>query len=347
MNVVVAGYQSISLIHGGPLTQLKNTVRYLPDHGVTVRLFDQWSSFGPRECDLVHLFAANIGTYHLAREIKGIGVPLVVTPILFSTHSPAFVRRALGATRLAQRFGPGIWSDYALQADICTWSHLVLPNTQAEAGLVVDGLGIPPGKVRVVPNGVDERFYTADPSLFRKTYGLENFVLNVGHVGFRRKNVLSLIKALATIDHPAVIIGRIAKDAAGAECVREAARFPHIRLLDRMENASEMLASAYAACDVFVLPSLFETPGIAALEAGLAGAKVVITPHGGTTEYFGDMAVYVEPESVDSIRQGILRALAQKKSETLREHLRTHYLWQQVAASTARAYDDVLSHHAA
>jgi len=43
-----------------------------------------------------------------------------------------------------------------------------------------------------------------------------------------------------------------------------------------------MLASAYAACDVFVLPSMFETPGIAALEAGLAGAKIVITKYGGT-----------------------------------------------------------------
>ena len=75
-----------------------------------------------------------------------------------------------------------------------------------------------------------------------------------------------------------------------------------------------LLASAYAACDVFVLPSQFETPGIAALEAGLAGAKIVITPVGGTKRsYFGNNAIYVEPTSTENIAEGILAALKNKK----------------------------------
>jgi glycosyltransferase involved in cell wall biosynthesis len=99
-----------------------------------------------------------------------------------------------------------------------------------------------------------------------------------------------------------------------------------------------MLASAYAACDVFVLPSLFETPGIAALEAGLAGAKLVITPHGGTMEYFGGRAVYCDPRSVDSIHDGIVRALQAPRDNGLREHIRAHYLWDEVARQTHGVY---------
>ena len=123
----------------------------------------------------------------------------------------------------------------------------------------------------------------------------------MGHIGPARKNVLGLIRALRTIDHPAVIIGKIIGKE-GEQCLKEAAENKNILIIPGLENESEMLASAYAACDVFALPSLFETPGIAALEAALAGSKIVITPHGGTREYFGTMAHYVDPHSVDSIR---------------------------------------------
>ncbi len=342
MRVYVASYQAVSILHGGPHTQLRNTMRFLDQHGIEARLFDPWSPFSKAECDLFHLFAANIGTYHLAREIRALGIPLVVSPITYSSHSHAFVRTALAATRFLQRLGPGLWSDYAFTADICTWAARIMPNSHAEASLVERGLNIPASKIVVVPNGVDERFAHGDPTLFKKRFGMERFILNVGHIGHRRKNVLALIKALGQIDHPAVIIGRIIAGAYGDACVQEARKHKHILLIDGVRNDDDLLASAYAAADVFVLPSLFETPGIAALEAGLAGAKIVITPYGGTREYFGDMAEYVDPRSVSSIRDGILRALSKQNDQRLQEHIRREFLWQHVAAKTAAVYKSVL-----
>jgi len=338
MKVCLAGYQAISILHGGPNTQLRKTARYLPEFGVEPTLFDPWSRLKKEDCDLFHLFAANIGTYHLAREIHALGIPLVVSPIIYSLHSVGFVRNILRLTHVAQKMGKGIWSDYSLASDICNWASLVLPNTQAEADLVCQGLGVPPKNVTVVPNGVDERFYHADPGLFKEKYGMEKFILNVGHVGYERKNILALIKALGEIDHPAVIIGRIVEGKYGNACVSEAAKHKHILLIGGLENDSELLASAYAACDVFVLPSLFETPGIAALEAGLAGAKIVVTEYGGTREYFGERARYVDPRSVTSIRNGIIEALNTKRSDDLREHIHREYLWPRVAEKTAEAY---------
>lgn len=342
MNVTFAGYQAVSILHGGPNTQIRNTAKHLHRYGVRTSFFDPWANFSAAGCDIVHLFAANLGTYHLAREIHSLGVRLVVSPIIFSLHSPRFVRLSLGATRLLQEFGRGIWSDYLFASEICHWADRVVPNTRAEGELVVRGLGVAASRISVVPNGVDPRFERADPRLFRKKYGLSNFILNVGHTGHGRKNVLRLIRALAAIDHPAVIIGRIVKGPYGDECVREASRYKHITLIDGLEHDSALLASAYAACDVFVLPSLFETPGIAALEAGLAGAKVVITPHGGTEEYFGTMATYVDPHSVESIRSGILSALERPKSGVLQTHIRSNFLWKHVAAATAAVYRDLM-----
>jgi glycosyltransferase involved in cell wall biosynthesis len=284
-----------------------------------------------------------VGTYHLAREIRALGIPLVVSPITYSTHSPLFVKGVLALTRLGQKLGPGIWSDYSFMADICSWAAHVVPNSQAEAELIVGGLGIDPQKVTVVPNGVDESFAGGDPAEFQARYGVRDYILNVGHIGHPRKNVLALLQALGSIGRPSVIIGKIVRSEYGEACVREAAKHLQITLIDGLSNDSSLLRSAYAGAEVFVLPSLYETPGIAALEAGLAGARIVITPYGGTREYFEDLATYVDPHAVASIREGILHALATPKDGRLREKIRQKYLWGEVAAQTVAVYHRVLS----
>src|SRR4029079_15982991 len=68
---------------------------------------------------------------------------------------------------------------------------------------------------------------------------------------------------------------------------------------------------AYADCAAFVLPSLLETPGQAALEAAAQGAPLVLTSARSTREHFGDAARYVDPMSTAAIADAIEAALAQ------------------------------------
>ncbi len=341
IRVQVASYQAMSILHGGPNTQLRKTIQYMDQFGVHADIFNPASAFRKEDCDLFHIFAANIGTYHLANEIHTLGIPLVTSPIFYRLQSPALFRGILGGTRMLQKFYRAFWTDVSLTSDICNWSEKLLPNSRAEGDFVKSALGVELSKMSVIPNGVDERFYDADPTIFRQKYGLDKFILNVGHVGHRRKNVLSLVKALGRIDYPSVIIGRVIAGEYGDACVREAAKHRNILLIDGLQNDSAMLASAYAAADVFALPSFFETPGIAALEAALAGAKIVITPHGGTKEYFGEMVNYVDPHSVDSIQAGIVKALDSKKDDRLREHVRREFLWQKISEQTAAVYKTI------
>jgi glycosyltransferase involved in cell wall biosynthesis len=343
MKIIMACFEAVSMNHGGPLVQILQTKKELERLGVNVELFDPWKPFSKSDCDLVHIFSANVGTFHFARNLYAADIPFVVSPIFFTQHSSRTIRTAIAGNAFLNKFRSGIYSDYNFTRQICNWSKAVLPNTQEEAELVVRGLGVDEKKINVVPNGVEARFQAGNSSLFVKKYGVKNFILNVGHIGPIRKNVLGLIRALKSIDHPAVIIGKISKNHDGEECVREAAENKNIILIDGLQNNSKLLASAYAACDTFALPSLYETPGIAALEAGLAGAKIVITPHGGTKEYFKDMAEYVEPHSVDSIRNGILAALKKPKDDRLQQHIKSHYLWKHVAQKTLDVYKSVLN----
>ncbi len=341
MKVTMACYQSVSLIHGGPRVQILRTKSELEKLGVDVSLFQPWESSPQFHPDIFHLFSANLGTYHLARNIEPLSIPLVASPIFFTQRSARSIRLTLALEHSLKRIRTGIWTDYGFTEQICKWSRAVLPNTADEAHLIEYGLNIPAKKISVIPNGVDPRFEFGNPALFKKKYGIDKFILNVGHIGPARKNVLGLIRALRSIDHPAVIIGKvIGRD--GEQCLKEAAKNKNILVIPGLENESEMLASAYAACDVFALPSLFETPGIAALEAALAGSKIVITPHGGTREYFGTMAHYVDPHSVDSIHAGILAALNENRNDKLRHHVKQEFLWSKVAEKTLAMYKKIL-----
>jgi glycosyltransferase involved in cell wall biosynthesis len=342
MNITIVCYQAVSILHGGPRVQILQTKAELEKLGATVTLFNPWSNFDAAKTDIVHLFSANLGTFHLARVMHDLHLPMVTSSIFYTRRSPAAIRMTLAANDALKFLRTGIWTDYYFTRQICEWSSAVLPNTVDEGSLLEKGIGVPSPKITVVPNGVEARFEFGDPTLFKKTYGIDKFILNVGHIGPPRKNVLNLIRALKTIDHPAVIIGRITPGAYGEQCLAEAKQNKNILIIDGLKNDSEMLASAYAAASVFALPSTFETPGIAALEAALAGAKIVITPVGGTKDYFGTMAEYVDPGSPESITAGIERALIAPADVKLKEHIKREFLWSRVAEKTLAVYKTII-----
>ena len=73
----------------------------------------------------------------------------------------------------------------------------------------------------------------------------------------------------------------------------------------------------------------------------------MITKYGGTRDYFGDLATYVDPSSLDSIRNGIVAALEAPVDPALRARMRAEFLWQRVAQKTAAVYREVLGAPAA
>jgi glycosyltransferase involved in cell wall biosynthesis len=343
MKICFASYPAVALTGGGPYIKIKETKKNLELLGHQVDYFDMWNlNQKLNDYDLIHLVGCNFAVFGLARSLKERNINYVVEPVFFSNHSYKFIKRINSVDKLIHKAVRGIWSDYGIIRDICKWSKLILPNTYSESEIISKGLSIPKEKFEVIYNGVSERFLTGDPELIRKKYGINNFILYVGHLGYQRKNGLALVKALNQINHPAVIIGSIADAGEAKEIISEIKSNKNIILIDTLENDSQLLASAYSACDTFVLPSQFETPGIAALEAGLAGAKIVITPFGGTKEYFKDMAEYPDPYSIESIKNSIEKTLNKSKNENLKNHIKNNFLWNKIAEKTAEVYQMVL-----
>ncbi len=116
------------------------------------------------------------------------------------------------------------------------------------------------------------------------------------------------------------------------------------RWIPRLDHDDPTLASAYSAARVFALPSWFETPGLAALEAALAGTPVVVTPWGCTREYFGEHARYARPDRPRELDRAIRDAWDEGPNPGLAECVETRYLWAAVARSTAELYEKVVRH---
>ena len=95
-----------------------------------------------------------------------------------------------------------------------------------------------------------------------------------------RKNLLGLIEGLRTTGLPLVVIGEPPPGHEGYDRQCRHAGRGFVRWLGKLEHEDDFLGSAYAAARVLALPSWFETPGLVALEAALAGCAVVLTPFG-------------------------------------------------------------------
>jgi glycosyltransferase involved in cell wall biosynthesis len=329
---------------GGGEVQLARTARHLEDLGVRVRPMNPWSD-RLEQARLLHLFGMSREGLELAKVARSRNVPVVLSPICWFEPS-ALV--SLAGSRLRAARDLAAWGIRRAVPRVPGWrrellrrSDAVLPNSAAEGSQLVRLFGLEPRKIRVVPNGVEPTVLGADPGPFRAIVGQTEFVLYAGRVE-PRKNVLGLVRACADARLPLVVVG---DPVPGTESYAEQCRgVPQssVTWVPRMDADDPLLASAFAAARVFALPSWFETPGLAALEAALAGCSVVITPFGCTREYFGNRAIYARPGKIKEISRGLQRAWEAGRGGTeLAEVVHRRYLWATVARRTAEVYDEV------
>lgn len=309
---------------GGGEIQLLKSREALERAGVEVALYDLWRPQLDR-ADVVHYFSVQGGSMNFCDYVKRIGKPLAISPVLWLTPE----------NREAMPLG-----------EIHALLHRcdrILPNSRAELSQLAETFEVDPAKFTVTPNGIDRAFgEPADPSLFRQQYALGDrpFLLSVANIE-PRKNQLRLVRAIRDLGLELLLLGHVRDPHYWSQCQGEAG--PGVRHLGRLDHASPLLKSAYAACSAFVLPSLLETPGLAALEAAAQGAPVAITSVGCTREYFGDLASYAEPLDEASIRASIDKALARPRDDRLREHVLENFTWDHTAQSLIAAYQQTLA----
>lgn len=225
----------------------------------------------------------------------------------------------------------------------------VIAVSEATRADVVEHLGVPEDRVVVVPNGVDvSREPIADS---RKMELPARYVLSVGTLE-PRKNLLRLFEAIRMLaERPAtrdiVLVHAGGYGWLADDIVREAHSPPlrdRVRLLGYVTQGE--LTSLYGQASLLAYPSLFEGFGLPVLEAMAHGCPVVTSDRSSLPEVAGDAALLVDPESVESIAEGIARlweddALAADFRARGLERARS-FSWERTARLTADVYASVL-----
>jgi glycosyltransferase involved in cell wall biosynthesis len=334
----------------------------------------------PHEFVFLYRNAALLGTYGSEAGVEEVAVPArsvlswdqVAVPSAVRRHGIDLLYNPKYSIPLAAPC-PAVWVCHGLDWYVMPWasklvdrlSHrFLVPRYATRAAAIVavsditrkhvmEFLPVPPERVVTVYSGVDDVFRrpVAEARLreVRAKHSLpERFFLYAGAI-YPPKNFTRLIRAYALVGPqrgiPLVVAGGENRFLSEDELkeperlgIAEWVRWPG--WVDQEE-----LAAFYALANALLLPSLFESCGLPVLEAMAAGCPVVTADRYGTKELAEGAAMLVNPESVESIAEGMRRVLDDR---SLRAELvaggrqrSAEFTWQRCARETLRVLEQV------
>ncbi len=224
-----------------------------------------------------------------------------------------------------------------LQSYIIKLSDVFLPNSKSEMNRVWKDFPLAKHKPHVVvPNAVDAKLF--DPVKVALTPEVEPYkdcILCVARIE-GRKSQLNLVRAMEGLPWDLVLMGKPAPNHISYfNQVKEEAG-SNVHLLGHVDH--NLLPQFYKAAKVHCLISWMETPGLSSLEAGAMGCNLVITEKGDTRDYFGDYAYYCKPDSVESIRNAIIKSYQSPVNPALQRLILRKYTWDRAAEKTLEGY---------
>lgn len=246
------------------------------------------------EIDIVHLsIPFSTLDFRLPLLCRSLGIPIVAT-----FHVPFARQRSFWAAMAA-----GLYRLYAPTLAGC--ERVVVLGEQQKRLLL--SLGIPAGRIAVLPNGVDVDRYSPAPSGLRAELGADRIFTYMGRID-PEKQVDALICAFLAESPPTnyrlVVVG------SGVDLARLRARHRDERVvflgavLDEARRIEVLRAS-----DAFFLPSRLEALSIAMLEAMACGTAVVATDVGDDGVALRGAGIVIDPARAEIELRTAIRSL--------------------------------------
>jgi len=217
----------------------------------------------------------------------------------------------------------------ASESEIARAAASVVVWTDDEKEAVVNYCGVDSDNVSVIPPGVDlSRFHPMSQRQSRDYlgYGPEKNILFVGRLE-PLKGIDNLFRAVASLENlKSITLSVVGGDGNSQEKIRLEALVKKMRLNQTVHFLGpipqEELPIHYNAADVCVLPSYYESFGLAALEAAACGKPVVASEVGGLPAIVNDgvTGYLVPPKRMDVIAERLCELL---EDDLLRVHMGT------------------------
>ncbi|HZN56271.1 MAG TPA: glycosyltransferase [Candidatus Polarisedimenticolaceae bacterium] len=326
--------------HGGAYFQR------LKDAGIEVVTLERSSRAGPLQL------------VRLARLLRA-RRPDIVHSFLFSENWRARVAAwgAPGVRSISSERSVNSWKRFhhhALERILAARTARIVVNAEAIRRFLVEQGGLPPGKIEVIPNGVDtDRFAPpGDRDARRATRGWRPGTFAVGHVGtfVAHKGQQEVLRAAAAAA-AAIPELKVVLMGDGPDRERLARLASDLGLDGRVEMPGFVreVGDALGSFDTYVHFSK-EREGCsnAILEAMACGLPVIATDVGGNRELVvdGTTGILVPEEDVEAVTRGLMRlagdpALRERLGRAAAERIRGRFGVERMVASTQALYEAV------
>jgi D-inositol-3-phosphate glycosyltransferase len=234
----------------------------------------------------------------------------------------------------------------------------IIAASDSESETLVDQYRVRPGRVAVVPCGVDTvRFRPMNRERAKLALGLDPslpVLLFVGRIE-SLKGIDVLIRAAAEIEsgYQLLVVGGDDRDAARMSALDELVVQTGISGAVRFLEAAphDDLPGVFNAADICVVPSYYESFGLVALEAMACGVPVIASRVGGLKETITDgQSGYLVPwrcpepfaERLDLLltNESLRKSMGLRARETAEE-----YAWPIVAGQVEEIYHELVSEY--
>ena len=244
------------------------------------------------------------------------------------------------------------WTKYSIKnaAKIITISHF----TKSE---IIKYYSIPEEKIVVAYPGLNETYHnpkSQNPSVDIKSkyHILGDYILFVGTIQ-PRKNISRLLDAYVLAVNKCgnetiklILVGK--KGWLYEEIFQKAKKLNmsnKIIFLDFVPDSD--MPYLYKNAAAFILPSLYEGFGIPVIEALSSGVPTVISDTTSLPEVGSDASIYIDPENIDSIKDGIIKAITLtpvKKAEMVKRGYRqaSKFSWTNSAKIVLNTFKGII-----
>lgn len=276
------------LAHGGFQTQIVQTKVALERIGVEVDWLRWWDD--EQRGDLIHYFGRAHPAYIRQAQMKGIRV--VMSELLTGLGSRGAMARKLQklfmiVTRrvLPKEFTARLcWDAYQL-------ADASIALTSWEKKLMVEMFSAKPSRVHVVPNGVEDVFFSH--SISKSKASKSKYLVCTATIT-ERKRVVELAEAAIMAQVPVWIIGEpyIKKDRYYEKFLSVVRAAGEMVRYEGGISSREKMASIYQNAPGFVLLSSMESLSLSALEAAAGGCSLLLADLPWARFSFGSQATY-------------------------------------------------------
>lgn len=273
-------------------------------------------------------------------------------PKILTLHDIIFLEKVSFAGTAYQNFG-NLYRRFIAPAAIRQCSTVVTVSV-FEQRRIIEKLGLPEDKVKVVYNGISKKFrIIEDSSALKKMaekYSLpEQFILFFGNTA-PKKNIVGVVEAYihyfeketnplhlviidCTVDYIRKVLNKI-------NTKQKEDILKKLLILDYIPF--DDLPFVYNLSNLFLYPSLRESFGMPVIEAMACGTPVITSNVSSMPEVAGDAALLTDPENPVEIAEGIKKILdnPELQQQMIRSGLRRSagFSWTNTARQVLQLY---------